>query len=331
VAIGHDSLPQTGGYCKPGATGINGVIGIYCLNIFDNHPDDDAKPSARDHVYRRGGRRQLHQAAAALGQTKAVVSFNVRQLENELGVTLLLRSTRRLRLTDAGALFYQRGVALLKAAENLQDEVRASHSGLSGELRITTTPEYGAQVIIPALAAFARHHPALRVRHVSSSHHADLISERFDVAIRLGTLADSRYRATRIASFAILPVASPAWLASHPLQTLSDLAQADWIIHERLPAPLRWQLRTDEQAEVDFEIVSAPRFSADSATALMSFALAGCGVALLPAWLVAETGAAGAGGCPAGIPFPQQGVYALYPDAQHMPTRVRAFIDFLRG
>ena len=178
-----------------------------------------------------------------------------------LGVTLLLRSTRRLRLTDAGALFYQRGVALLKAAENLQDEVRASHSGLSGELRITTTPEYGAQVIIPALAAFSRHHPALRVRHVSSSHHADLISERFDVAIRLGTLADSRYRATRIASFAILPVASPAWLASHPLQTLSDLAQADWIIHERLPAPLRWQLRTDEQAEVDFTIVNAPRFS----------------------------------------------------------------------
>ena len=83
-------------------------------------------------------------AAAALGQTKAVVSFNVRQLENELGVTLLLRSTRRLRLTDAGVLFYQRGVALLNAAENLQDEVRASHSGLSGELRITTTPEYGA-------------------------------------------------------------------------------------------------------------------------------------------------------------------------------------------
>ncbi len=167
--------------------------------------------------------------------------------------------------------------------------MRASHSGLSGELRITTTPEYGAQVIIPALAAFARRHPALRVRHVSSSHHADLISERFDVAIRLGTLADSRYRATRIASFAILPVAfSGPRLASHPVQTLSDLAQAEWIIHERLPTPLRWQLRTDHQTEVDFSIASAPRFSADSATALMSFALAGCGVALLPAWLVAK-------------------------------------------
>ena len=72
-------------------------------------------------------------AAAALGQTKAVVSFNVRQLESELGVTLLLRSTRRLTLTEAGSLFYHRGLALLKTAENLQDEVRASHSGLSGE------------------------------------------------------------------------------------------------------------------------------------------------------------------------------------------------------
>ncbi|HEB5192099.1 TPA: LysR family transcriptional regulator [Klebsiella pneumoniae] len=213
-------------------------------------------------------------AAAALGQTKAVVSFNVRQLENELGVTLLLRSTRRLRLTDAGVLFYQRGVALLNAAENLQDEVRASHSGLSGELRITTTPEYGEQVIIPALAAFARRHPA---------------------------------------------------------QTLSDLAQAEWIIHERLPTPLRWQLRTDHQTEVDFAIASALRFSADSATALMSFALAGCGVALLPAWLVAKKVAQREL-----VPllpeyhFPQQGVYALYPDSQHLPTRVRAFIDFLR-
>lgn len=68
-------------------------------------------------------------AAAALGQTKAVISFNVRQLESELGVTLLLRSTRRLTLTEAGSLFYHRGVALLKTAENLQDEVRASHSG----------------------------------------------------------------------------------------------------------------------------------------------------------------------------------------------------------
>lgn len=270
-------------------------------------------------------------AAAALAQTKAVVSFNVRQLESELGVTLLLRSTRRLTLTDAGTVFYQRGVGLLKAAENLQDEVRASHAGLSGELRITTTPEYGTRAIVPALAEFSQLHPALRVRHVSSSHHADLISERFDVAIRLGTLADSRYRAALISRFAILPVAAPAWLAQHPLTTLEELAQAEWIIHERLQTPLRWQLSCRDRKAIDFEIKKTPRLSADSANALMAFAMAGSGVALLPEWLVASGLAQGrlVHLLPE-LSFPPQGVYAVYPDARHVPTRVRAFIDFLR-
>ena len=270
-------------------------------------------------------------AAAALGQTKAVISFNVRQLESELGVTLLLRSTRRLTLTEAGSLFYHRGVALLKTAENLQDEVRVSHSGLSGELRMTTTPEYGAQVIIPALAEFSARHPALRVRHVSSSHHADLISGRFDVAIRLGTLADSRYRAALISRFAIIPVAAPAWLAEHPLKTLEALAQADWIIHERLSAPLRWQLTGPRNESIAFDIKKVPRLSADSASALMAFALAGSGVALLPEWLVAT--ALREQKLVQVVPeftFPHQGVFAVYPDAQHVPTKVRAFIDFLR-
>lgn len=270
-------------------------------------------------------------AAAALGQTKAVISFNVRQLESELGVTLLLRSTRRLTLTEAGSLFYHRGVALLKTAENLQDEVRASHSGLSGELRMTTTPEYGAQVIIPALAEFSARHPALRVRHVSSSHHADLISGRFDVAIRLGTLADSRYRAALISRFAIIPVAAPLWLAEHPLKTLEALAQADWIIHERLSAPLRWQLTGPRDESIAFDIKKVPRLSADSASALMTFALAGSGVALLPEWLVAT--ALREQKLVQVVPeftFPHQGVFAVYPDAQHVPTKVRAFIDFLR-
>lgn len=270
-------------------------------------------------------------AAAALAQTKAVVSFNVRQLESELGVTLLLRSTRRLTLTDAGTVFYQRGVGLLKAAENLQDEVRAGHAGLSGELRITTTPEYGAQVIIPALAEFSRLHPALRVRHVSSSHHADLISERFDVAIRLGTLADSRYRAALISRFAILPVAAPAWLAQHPLSALEDLAQAEWIIHERLQTPLRWQLSGRDRKVIDFEIKKTPRLSADSANALMAFAIAGSGVALLPEWLVgASLAQQRLIHLLPELSFPPQGVYAVYPDARHVPTKVRAFIDFLR-
>ncbi|EMM6516065.1 LysR family transcriptional regulator [Enterobacter ludwigii] len=270
-------------------------------------------------------------AAEAMGLTKAVVSFNIRQLEDELGVTLLLRSTRRLTLTEAGRLFHQRSVALLKDAERLKDDVRANHAGLTGELRITTTPEYGSQVVVPLLAEFSLQHPDLRVRHVSSSLHADLISERFDVAIRLGTLADSRYHAALITQFTIFPVATPGWLRNHPVESLEQLAKADWIIHERLASPLRWQVNDACGEPATLEIKKAPRLFADSAQALMAFALAGCGVALLPAWLVRH--ALDDGTLVSVLPeytFARQGIYAVYPDAPHVPAKVRTFIDFVR-
>lgn len=270
-------------------------------------------------------------AAEAMGLTKAVVSFNIRQLEDELGVTLLLRSTRRLTLTEAGRLFHQRSVALLKDAERLKDDVRANHAGLTGELRITTTPEYGSQVVVPLLAEFSQQHPDLRVRHVSSSLHADLISERFDVAIRLGTLADSRYHAALITQFTIFPVATPGWLRNHPVESLEQLAKADWIIHERLASPLRWQVNDACGEPATLEIKKAPRLFADSAQALMAFAVAGCGVALLPEWLVRH--ALDDGTLVSVLPeytFARQGIYAVYPDAPHVPAKVRTFIDFMR-
>lgn len=271
-------------------------------------------------------------AAEAMGLTKAVVSFNIRQLEEELGVTLLLRSTRRLTLTEAGRLFHQRSVRLLREAEQLQDDVRANHTGLTGDFRITTTPEYGTQVVVPLLAEFSQQHPDLRVRHVSSSLHADLISERFDVAIRLGTLADSRYRAALITTFNIVPVATPGWLVNHRVELLEQLAEADWIIHERLASPLRWQVKDADERPVSFEIKHAPRLYADSAQVLMAFALAGGGVALLPEWLVRN--ALDAGDLVSLLPeytFAQQGIYAVYPDARHVPAKVRTFIDFMRA
>ncbi|HEI9794889.1 TPA: LysR family transcriptional regulator [Serratia marcescens] len=271
-------------------------------------------------------------AAVALGQTKAVVSFNVKQLENELGVSLLVRSTRRLSLTDAGERFYQRSLQLLQEAENVLDDVRRDHHGLSGVLRITSTPEYGAQVVAPALAAFSRQHPRLRIQHVSSSYHADLISERFDVAIRLGQLADSSQRAALIDSFAIFPVAAPDYLADRPMHSLTDLAQAQWIAHSRLSSPLSWQVVTPQREAVLFKVADAATLTGDSAAALLAFALHGAGVALLPAWLAQPE--IDAGRLQRLLPdhrFPEQSIYALYPNTRHVPEKVRAFIDFLRA
>ncbi|MCL0127264.1 LysR substrate-binding domain-containing protein, partial [Klebsiella pneumoniae] len=86
--------------------------------------------------------------------------------------------------------------------------------------------------------------------------------------------------------FTILPVAAPQWLARHPVSSLESLAQAEWIIHERLPTPLRWTVTNNHGQHSRLEISKAGKISVDSARSLMAFALAGSGVALLPQWLV---------------------------------------------
>ncbi|HDJ1441034.1 TPA: LysR family transcriptional regulator [Serratia rubidaea] len=274
-------------------------------------------------------------AAQTLGLTKAVVSFNIKQLEEKLGVSLLTRSTRQVAVTDAGERFYLRCLQLLQDAEQILDDVRSDHSGLSGILRITTTPEYGAKVVVPALSAFAALHPQLRIQHVSSSKNDDLIAGRFDVAIRLGRLADSTHHARLIDRFAIYPVASTEYLANHHREAITDLTQlqeARWVAHSRLATPLSWQVLTPAGDNVLFRAGNPPAIMADSAASLLAFARSGAGVALLPAWLVQEDITAGA--LTRLLPdhrFPTQGIYALYPNTRHVSEKVRTFIDFLQS
>ncbi|WP_369788793.1 LysR family transcriptional regulator [Rouxiella sp. WC2420] len=274
-------------------------------------------------------------AAEGMGLTKAVVSFNVKQLEAELGVALLHRTTRRVSLTAAGERFYQRCLQLLQDAESVVDEVKRDHQGLSGVLRLTTTPEYGAKFVVPALASFAQRHPQLRIQQVSSSLHHDLIAERFDVAIRLGQLADSSHHASLINSFAILPVASPAWLqrfAPQGIHSLAQLSQARWIAHSRLRTPLSWVVVTPDKQSCLFNVEQGAAIMADNAAALLSFALHGAGVALLPEWLVAEEIAQQRlSVLLPGYTFPRQGIYAVYPNTRYVADKVRLFIDHLRA
>lgn len=268
-------------------------------------------------------------AADALGTTKAVVSFNVKQLEQELGVALLTRSTRRLALTQAGEGFHADCVRLLQDADAAVDQARSGQAALSGSLRVTASVDYGNRVVVPALAAFARLHPALRVGYQASSTQADLIGERLDVAIRVGALADSSYRATRIGEFRLLLVASPALLAEHGApRSLQALAALPWLANR--PGRIDpWRL-TDSKGR-DHAVRVAPVAHADTASALLAFAEAGCGVAALPDWLLEEPLARGTllRVMPS-YTLPRQPVHAVYPDTRHVSAKVRRFIDFLR-
>ncbi|MDO6708842.1 LysR family transcriptional regulator [Photobacterium sp. 1_MG-2023] len=274
-------------------------------------------------------------AANTLGLTKAAVSFHIKQLEETLGVSVLTRTTRQVAVTDAGERFYLRCLKLLQDAENILDDVRSDHTGLSGILRITTTPEYGARVVVPVLSAFAALHPQLRIQHVASSRNDDLISGRFDVAIRLGQLTDSTHHAKLIDTFDILPVASKDYLKMHHGNTIADLKQlqsARWIAHSRLNTPLDWQVLTPKGDNVLFKADAPPMLMADSAASLLAFARCGAGVALLPAWLVQEDIANGS--LTQLLPehrFPRQGIFALYPNTRHISEKVRRWIDFLQS
>jgi DNA-binding transcriptional LysR family regulator len=270
-------------------------------------------------------------AAQSAQQTKAVISFNVRQLEAELGVSLLVRSTRRVALTQAGEVFYQRALQLLRESEALVEDVQGHHGGFSGELSISTTPEYGQAKVIPALSAFGSLHPGLTIRHESSSAPVNLISGQFDVAIRLGKLVDSSYRAALIERFEIVAVAAPQWIERNPIGSLEALAEAEWVIHRRLPTPREWQVIGRDQETRDLTITGPARFMTDTAAALMAFVVQGCGVGLLPEWLVRN--AIERGELQYVLPeyrFPSQGIYAVYPNTRHVPAKVRALIDFLQ-
>lgn len=111
----------------------------------------------------------LTAAADLLGQTRAVVSFNIKRLEAELGVTLLTRNTRRLALTEAGERFYQRCLSMLEEARLAIDEARSEHTELKGTLRITTTVEYALAKVVPALELFRALHPDLNVQLSTST------------------------------------------------------------------------------------------------------------------------------------------------------------------
>lgn len=270
-------------------------------------------------------------AASTLRQTKAVVSFNVRRLEDDLGVALLARSTRHTSLTQAGERFLGQARALLAQAQALLEDTRGQDDALTGSLRVTSTADFGDHAVIPAIAEFSRRHPLLQIDHAASSRSQDLISERFDVAIRLGTLPDSDHRAARLGDYAIYPVATANYLAARPVARLADLAAADWLGHSRLARGGGWSVRTANGRKRQLDIRTPPRLRADSAQALLQLVLNDVGVAVLPEWVATPLIASGR--LQQVLPevlFPRQDIHGLYRNTPHVPRAVSAFIELLR-
>jgi DNA-binding transcriptional LysR family regulator len=272
----------------------------------------------------------LTRAADALSLTKAMLSMHLKHLEAELGCTLLTRTTRRLVLTDVGERFYLDCVKLLADARRAIEQARAGHATLSGELRVTSTLEFGTYKVVPALAAFARMHPDLDIEFSGTTGLANLVADRFDLAVRLGHLGNSNYRATPLGQFEIVLVASPAYVQRHGLpRSPEELRGARWIVLTGFDQRIKMTKR--DGSTPPFPVPFRGAIHADSALAKLHFVLADAGIAVLPTWVVQED--LQRDRLVRLLPdyeMPQQGVYAVFPDNRYMPARVRRFIEFLR-
>ncbi|MEN6670241.1 LysR family transcriptional regulator [Psychrobacter sp. B38] len=173
-------------------------------------------------------------SARELGITTSAVSQQIRSLENDLGVILLHRSTRKLSLTEAGESFYEAAKDVVSAAEQGRIKVNQLRDELAGSLRVATTPELGVNHILPALSTWMAAHDDLSITYLADNRYIDMIDERIDIAIRMSpTIDDSTVTSYPLTDVRQMLVASPQYLRQNAkLQTPKDLAEHQLICIE---------------------------------------------------------------------------------------------------
>jgi DNA-binding transcriptional LysR family regulator len=266
-------------------------------------------------------------AAERLGVTKAVVSQQVSRLEEEMGVALLVRTTRQLYPTEAGSVFHERCAALLREAEDAVQAVTQDIGEPTGTLRLTAPFDYGAAVVAPAIALFKQRHPQVEVEVTLSDTRLDLVAARIDIGIRVGWLSDSSNLARRIGTFRQCLVGTPNWLSL--LARPEDIGAVPWVSNTALSEPLRWDFLHGDGVE-SRRIEARPGIAMDTTTAVHACVRAGAGLSVLPDYLVADDLAAGR--LVQLLPdwsLPSGGIHVVFPPTRFRPAKVRAFVDIL--
>ncbi|UWQ96246.1 LysR family transcriptional regulator [Rhodobacteraceae bacterium M385] len=269
-------------------------------------------------------------AAERLGITKAVVSQQITNLEQEVKTTLLVRSTRSVSPTEAGHDFYSRCSRILKEAEEAFDKLSQSTEIPTGTLRITAPYDYGATILAPVASAFRQAYPNCRVVLHLGDRISDLISEDLDLAIRVGWLTDSSLQARRIGVFRQIVVASAAYAEqlgalTHPEELRS---KADFVGNLALADPLTWSFTHLDGRHAKVRLKSDMML--DTSAALLQAIKADAGVSVLPDFQV--QGDLAAGELKVILPewsLQDGGIYTVYPPARFRPAKVTQFARML--
>ena len=265
-------------------------------------------------------------AARKLGVSKSAVSKRISRLENKLGVRLLYRTTRQLSLTEAGERYYEHAVKAMAYASGAEDAVTQLQAEPQGRLRINTPMSFGRLHIAPLIPRFLARYPRIDVDMVMDDRVVDLVEEGFDVAIRGGDLPDSTLIARRLAPMRSVVCASPEYLAQKPAPPnpealldhnclLFSYSASEWtFLGQGEPVTVR---------------VSGG-YRVNNSEALREALLQGLGIARIPTFVVGpDLAAQRLVQVLTSYRTPEKTVYALFPKRQHLPAKVRVFIDFV--
>jgi len=268
-------------------------------------------------------------AAQRLGVAKSAVSRRLAELEERLGVQLLRRTTRKLSLTDSGWAFYERAVRVLADLDEAETSVAQAEGALRGRLRVAAPLSFGLLHLGPAITAFAGLHQEVTFDLDFNDREVDLMQEGFDLAVRIGELADSSLIARRLAPVRLIPCASPAYLeAQGTPDSPADLAAHRCLLYSYAQEPRVWRFRTSDGERGTVRVEA--HLAANNGDFLCQAAVAAEGVLLTPtfiAYRAIERGRL--------VPileevaWPEVAAYAVYPQTRHLSRRVRAFVDFL--
>ena len=271
-------------------------------------------------------------AGRRLGLAPSSVSRQVSALEKELGARLLNRTTRKVSLTEAGALYVERTRRILTEIDETNDAVGAMQAAPRGTLKLNVPVVFGRRYIVPNMPEFLAMYPDVSVELNVTDHYVDLIEEGADLAIRIGSTSQLSFVARKLATMHRVLCASPSYLETHgEPRHPDDLAGHNCLRYRHVPGDVVWRFADDEGS---YEIQVEGNFGANNAGSIASAALADMGLALLPVWMVGREIRHGRlrevlPGYRAEIADFANEVFAVYPHARHLSAKVRAYVDFI--
>lgn len=266
-------------------------------------------------------------AGRELDLSPAVVSKRISHLETRLGTRLFHRTTRQLQLTETGRGFYERVVQILATVQEAEAFVSSGHERAGGSLKITAPTGFSRMHIAPYLGKFLKQYPDLSIEIIATDNILDIVREGIDVAIRLSELDDSSMVAKRLAPCRRLFCATPEYLKEHGTpRTLADLSKHKIIVENNTT----WRLQGPEGIT---SLRLSGEIKTNSSEIVHQALLASCGIALRATWQVRDELLSQklVHILPQYREAPGVAVYAIYPDKQYIPARLRVFVDFLAG